>query len=176
MLERMASQFGLPRPPVPSVDQERDGPRVVRSSVLPLPADQVWVLMCRPATTLYVLGGLLDFPMVKDWRRPVAEGESGTGWVRLFHLVPFARWTIHVHTVDADTGVIATEECGGMFRRWAHTLRVEPVDPVSCSYLDIVEVDAGAFTRIAVPVVGAIFWYRHRRWRRLAAAIASSPR
>jgi hypothetical protein len=176
MLERMADRFSSPRPPPASADQRHDSTRVVRGSVLPLPAEQVWLLMLRPATMLYVLRGLLDFPMLKDRHRPIVEGESGTGWIRLFHLVPFARWSIHVHTVDADSRVIATEECGGMFRRWAHTLRVEPVDAVSCRYIDIVEMDAGVLTPVAVPVVGAIFWHRHRRWRRLATAIASIPR
>jgi hypothetical protein len=173
MLERMASQFGLPRPSAASPDQRHHGPRVVRSSVLPLPADQVWLLMLRPATVLYVLHGLLDFPILKNRRSPIVEGESGTGWVRLFHLVPFVRWSINVHTVDADARVIATEECGGIFRRWTHTLHVEPVDAVSCRYTDIVELEAGALTPVAVPVVDAIFWHRHRRWRRLATAIAS---
>lgn len=175
MLEGMSSEFGLPRPPVPSQDQQPDGPRVVRSSLVPLPAGQVWALTLRTATMLYVLRGLLDFPALKDRRHPITEGEYGTGWVRLFHLIPVARWSIHVHTVDADFRVIATEECGGVFRRWAHTLHVTPIDPVSCRYSDIVELDAGVFTPIAVPMVRAIFWYRHRRWRRLAAVIASSP-
>lgn len=172
MLERLSSQVGLPRPAAASADL---GPRVVRSSVLPLPADRVWLLMRRTNTMLYVLRGLLDFPLLRARRRPITEGESGSGSVRLFHLVPVARWNIHVHTVDADAGVIATEECGSVFRRWAHTLRVEPVDAASCRYADIVEVDAGVFTPVAVPMVGAIFWYRHRRWRRLATAIAAPP-
>jgi hypothetical protein len=175
MFERMTSRSGPPPPAAPA-DQRHDGRRVVRGSVLPLPADQVWLLMLRPATMLYVLHGLLDFPALKDRRRPIVEGESGTGRVRLFHLVPFARWSIHVHTVEPGTRVIATEEHGAMFRRWAHTLRVEPIDATSCRYTDIVEVDAGALTRVAVPIVGAIFWHRHRRWRRLTTVIASIPR
>lgn len=79
MLDRMASQLGLPRPPTASPDQRRDGPRVTRGSVLPLPADQVWLLMLRPATMLYALHGLLDFPRLKDRHDPIVEGESGTG-------------------------------------------------------------------------------------------------
>jgi hypothetical protein len=101
----------------------------------------VWLLMLRPATMLYVLHGLLDFPILKNRRSPIIEGESGTGWVRLFHLVPFARWSINVHTVDADARVIATEECGGVFRRWTHTLHVEPIDALSCRYTDIVDLE-----------------------------------
>lgn len=176
MLEHLASRFGLPRPPAASADQRHDGQRVVRDSALPLPADQVWLLMLRPAAMLYVLHGLLDFPALKDRHRPIVEGESGTGWVRLFHLVPFARWSMHVHTVESESRVIATEECGAMFRRWAHTLSVEPIDATSCRYTDVVEVDAGALTKVVVPIVGAIFRHRHRRWRRLRTAIASIPR
>ncbi len=176
MFERLASQFSLPRPPIASADQQHDGPRVVRTSRLPLPADQVWLLMLRPATMLYVLHGLLDFPVWKDRHTPITEGESGTGRVRLFRLVPFARWSIHVHTVDADSRVIATEESGGMFRRWAHTLRVEPIDATSCHYTDIIDLDAGALTPVTLPIVSAIFWHRHRRWRRLTTAVASISR
>ena len=132
--------------------------------------------MLRPATMLYALHGLLDFPDLKDRHSPIVEGESGTGWVRLFHLVPFARWSINVHTVDADAHMIATEECGGIFRRWAHTLHVEPVDAGNCRYIDIVDLEAGILTPIAALVAGGIFWHRHRRWRRLATAIASFPR
>lgn len=151
-----------------------DGRRVTRVSVLPLPADDVWLLMTRPATMLYVLRGLLDFPMLKDRHQPIVEGESGTGWVRLFHLVPFARWTIHVHTVDAGARLIATEERGATFRRWAHTLRAESIDATSCRYTDIIEVDAGPLTPAMVPVVDLIFWHRHRRWRRLARVCGQS--
>jgi hypothetical protein len=56
----------------------------------------VWLLMLRPATMLYVLHGLLDFPILQNRRSPIVEGESGTGGVRLFHLVPYARWRTNV--------------------------------------------------------------------------------
>jgi hypothetical protein len=90
--------------------------------------------------------------------------------------MPFARWSIHVHTVDPDTGTITTEESGGMFRRWSHTLHVEPIEATSCRYTDIIELDAGALTPVAIPIVNAIFWHRHRRWRRLTTTIASISR
>jgi hypothetical protein len=155
------------------MDGDEGARRVRRVSVLPLPADQVWALMLRPDTMLYVLRGLLDFPVLKGRREPICQGESGTGWVRLFHLVPLARWSIDVRTVNAVTKTISTEERGGVFRWWAHTLHAEPAGDGSCRYSDVVELNARPLTAIAAPIVEAIFWYRHRRWRRLAAVSQS---
>lgn len=142
--------------------------------MFPVPADRVWALMVQPATMLYVLRGLFGFPALSRRRGPVTEGETGDGRLRLFHLVPFGRWSIRVVRVDPGSRTIATEEHGGIFRRWAHTLHVEPVGEHSCRYSDLIEIDAGPLTRLAAPVVNAIFAYRHRRWNRLLAERATT--
>jgi hypothetical protein len=95
----------------------------------------------------------------------------------LFHVIPFARWTIQVARVDPATRTIATREGGGVIRRWNHTLHVEPSPEGGCRYVDVIEVEAGPLTPAAAAVAGIIFRYRQRRLRKLARRhLAAVPR
>lgn len=67
---------------------------VALSTTLPLPADTVWHLMQQPATFLYVVPGLLGFPALNGRTEPFQQGETGTGWLMLFHVLPLHRHTI----------------------------------------------------------------------------------
>jgi hypothetical protein len=143
---------------------------------LPLPADHVWGLLLEPATMAHVLRGLIGFPSQVGGHVPFAEGDEGRGWLRLFHVVPFSRWSILVVQVDDERRIIRTHEHGWPIRRWDHTLEVEPT-ATGCRYTDSLVLDAGALTPVAARVATLIFRYRHRRWRamarRRATAIAS---
>lgn len=141
---------------------------VERSSVLPVDADRVWSAMCRAETFRYVCRGLLGWPALAGRTEPVREGESGTGWLFLFHVLPLYRHRIHVVAVDAATRTIRTEEGGGVLRAWRHTLHVEPLGAGASRYTDRIELDAGPLTAVSAAVTRGIFAYRHLRWRRLA--------
>jgi hypothetical protein len=79
----MASQFGSPRPSAASPDQPHNGRRVIRDSVLPLPADQVWLLMLRPGPTPCASNPLTqqaaDTPTSSSWRQALSL-PSQFGW------------------------------------------------------------------------------------------------
>lgn len=158
------------RPPAstPRTRNDRGVATIRRETELDAPAERVWQAMLQPSTMLYVLKGLFSFPALDGRIDPIVEGEGGTGWTLLFHVIPFARWTITVLTVDAATHTISTEERGGIMRRWDHTLHVEALDDHRSLYRDTIVIDAGLFTRVAAPVVGSIFAYRQRRLRLLA--------
>lgn len=141
---------------------------VRRQTDLNAPAERVWDAMLQPATMLYVLKGLFSFPALNGRRTPVIEGETGAGWALLFHLIPFAKWTINVVRVDPATRTIRTNEHGGIIRCWNHTLHAEALDATLTRYTDTIEVGAGALTTIVARCVGFIFSYRQRRLRRLA--------
>ena len=126
--------------------------------------------MLQPSTMLYVLKGLFSFPALSGRRDPITEGESGTGWTLLFHVIPFARWTISIVRVDPGSRTIVTNEHGGVIRLWNHTLHVEAIDANHSRYSDTLEVDAAALTSVAAAIVNLIFAYRQRRLRHLARA------
>jgi hypothetical protein len=140
---------------------------VRRETILDAPVDAVWSAIVQPSTMLYVLRGIFGFPCLSGRVAPVAEGESGSGWAMFCHVIPFARWTITVVTVDETGHRIATSERGGVIRRWDHTLTVEAVGGGRSRYTDTVEVDAGALTGPARRIVDWIFAYRQMRLRRL---------
>ncbi|OBK92700.1 hypothetical protein A5645_23290 [Mycobacterium asiaticum] len=136
-------------------------------TVLPTSADRVWSAMLSPATFLYVCKGLFGFPSLAGRTEALRLGESGTGWLFAFHVIPAYRHTINVVEVDEATGSIRTNEYGGLLKAWNHTLHVEPIDAHSCRYSDTVDIDAGRMTGVVVAVAHGIYRYRQRRWRKL---------
>lgn len=145
-------------------------PRVIvrRQTDLSAPVERVWEAILQPATMLYVLNGLFSFPALEGRVDPILEGETGAGWTLLFHVVPFAKWTISVVQVDPATRTVRTHEHGGMIRCWNHTLHAEALDATHTRYTDTIEVGAGALTNLVAVCVGFIFSYRQRRLRHLA--------
>jgi len=148
-------------------------------TVLPTSADRVWEAMQHPASFLYVCRGLIGFPVLNGRTSPVVEGEEGSGWMLLFHVVPLARHTIHIVEVDAATRTIRSDEHGGVLKAWRHTLHVEPDgDGTQARYSDTVEIDAGTLTPLVARIAVGIYRYRQRRWHKLVRQhlLPSGPR
>jgi hypothetical protein len=138
------------------------------STELEADADRVWAAMQHPTTFLYVCRGLIGVPALAGRSEPFREGESGTGWLFLFHVLPLSRHTILLAELDPETRTMRSREHGGVLRAWNHTLHVEPVGEGRSHYSDRVEIDAGPLTGVVAGVAVWIYRYRQRRWRRLA--------
>lgn len=134
---------------------------------LPTNADKVWRALQHPASFSYVTRGLIGLPALTGRTEPLHTGESGSGWLLLFHVIPLWRHTIQLVDVDAATRTLRSREHGGIVKRWNHTLHVEPVDEERCRYSDTVEIDAGHLTRVVAASGVVLYRYRHRRWRKL---------
>ncbi|UYP19568.1 hypothetical protein OED52_03080 [Rhodococcus sp. Z13] len=134
---------------------------------LPTSAERVWEAMLSPVTFLYVVRGLIGMPALAGRATPLREGESGGGWLWVFHVIPAYRHTIEIVEVDPASHTIRTREHGGVLQQWNHTLHVEPAGEDRCRYRDVVDIDAGPLTPVAVAVAGVLFRYRQRRWHRL---------
>ncbi|MGH9242850.1 MAG: hypothetical protein ACRD29_00715 [Acidimicrobiales bacterium] len=145
---------------------------------LPTDADRVWSAMKHQASFLYVARGLFGMPALTGRTEPVRPGESGTGWLFAFHVLPAYRHTIEVVEVDDATRTIRSHEYGGVLRRWDHVLHVEPVAPGRCRYSDTVTIDAGPLTPLVAFVSVGIYRYRQRRWHLLVSKhlLPSGPR
>src|SRR5688500_10759733 len=135
---------------------------------LDAPASRVWAAMQHPATFLYVCRGLIGIPQLAGRSEPFREGESGTGWLFLFHLVPLSRHAILLESLDDAGMTMRSREHGGMLRAWHHTLHAEALPAGRTRYSDTVEIDAGLLTPVVARVSVGIYRYRQRRWRRLA--------
>jgi hypothetical protein len=142
--------------------------RIELSSPLPVDADRVWAAVQQSETFRYVTRGVLGFPALSGRTATIREGESVTGWLLLFHLLPLHRHTIRVVRVDHGARTLETEEGGGVLRRWNHRLSVVPLPGGTSRYSDVVDIDAGALTGVVAATSTALYRYRQRRWRRLA--------
>jgi hypothetical protein len=144
---------------------------------LDAPADRVWEAMRLPATFLHVCRGLFRVPALEGRIDPIVEGETGSGWLLAFGVVPAYRHTIEVERVDPADRTIATHEHGGVLRRWDHVLHVEPdpEDPGRSRYSDSVTIDAGRLTPLVARMAVGIYRYRQHRWRALARRHLSQP-
>lgn len=134
---------------------------------LPTSADRVWRAMQHPASFTYVCRGLIGVPALAGRTEPMCQGETGRGWLLLFHIIPLSHHTIHLAEVDPETRTLRSREHGGVMRTWNHTLHVEPVDDRTCRYSDTVEIDAGLLTVVVAAFGVLIYGYRQRRWHKL---------
>jgi hypothetical protein len=142
---------------------------------LPAEADRVWSAMKHPASFLYICRGLLGWPALAGRTDPLAEGELGSGWLLLFHVLPMHRHHIRIVRVDENEHTIETDEHGGLLRGWHHTLHVERDRPGRSVYSDTVDLDAGRLTPLVAKLSVGIYRYRQARWRRLARRHLSGP-
>ena len=145
---------------------------------LPTSADKVWQAMRHPASFTYVTRGLIGVPALVGRTEPFREGESGTIWLLLFHMIPLSRHTIHLARLDESTRTLSSREHGGILQAWNHRLHVEPAGDQRCRYSDTVDIDAGHLTGIIAATAVWIFRYRQRRWHKLVRnhLMPSGPR
>lgn len=134
---------------------------------LPTDADRVWSAMQHPASFLYVTSGLFRLPALAGRTDPIRAGESVTGRLYVFHVLPTYRHSIQVVDLDNGARTIRTHEHGGILRSWHHILHVAPLDESRCRYSDTVSIDAGRLTPLVATLAVCFYRYRQRRWNRL---------
>lgn len=151
-----------------------DALTLTRTTDLDAPASAVWEAVRTPAGFRTVTRGLLRYPPVDRRADAWREGETVSGWLWLFGVLPFSRHTIRLARIDPAQLALTSDEHGGLIRSWVHHIVLEPLDDHRTRYTDRVTIDAGWAT---LPVTAfAWFFYRIRqaRWRRLAPTLTTS--
>jgi hypothetical protein len=110
--------------------------------------------------------------------QPFHQGETGTSWLVLFHVLPAWRHTIHLEELDPSTRTMRSRERGGVIKHWNHTLHVEPLGEQRCRYSDTVHIDAGLLTGLVAAVGALMYRIRQHRWQSLTRnhLLLSGPR
>lgn len=147
---------------------------VVVACELDAPVDVVWSSVKTPHAFVHVASGMLRFPAAEHLDRPWSVGDDLEGWTLLFGAIPFSRHHLRIATMDEDARVIASDEHGGLIRRWRHQLTVSPVGHGRSRYEDRIEVDAGRATPLVALFAEVFYRYRQRRWKRLARLLAAA--
>lgn len=142
---------------------------VHRSVTLDADADAIWQAVTTPTAFRLVTRGLIRWRSAPPTRlEPWREGETLSGLLLVFGVLPLSRHIITMERIDAERRELQSDERGGAIRSWRHLIRVTPVDQSSCLYEDIVEIDAGILTPVVAAFARWFYGIRQRRWRELA--------
>lgn len=141
-----------------------------------VPAKDVWTLLKRRDTFVYVTRGLMRYDGAETWPECLLTPDvSIHTTVHPFHCLPGSCHCFRVVRVDEEQLEIHTEEFGNMIQVWNHSMKVEPVSHFRCRYTDRVELDAGTLTPMVYLAASLFYHYRHFRWRRMLATRELSP-
>lgn len=141
------------------------------STTLDAPAHRVWAAVQTPAAFRLVTRGLIRMPAIRHRQDRWQEGETVSGWIFLFGVLPFSRHTLHCARIDDEAMTLRSQEHGGAVRSWNHDIVVTPLDERRCTYRDRIEIDAGPLTPVVAWWARSFYRFRQRRWRSLAPAL-----
>jgi hypothetical protein len=145
--------------------------RIDRSTTLAAPAPAVWEAVKTPEAFRFVTRRIMSMPAIRRRQAPWREGETVTGWVFLFAVIPFSKHSIHVAQIDDGAMTMSSNEHGGPIRRWNHDIIVTALTEDSCSYRDVIEIEAGVLTPVVALCARGFYWMRQRRWKSLAQGL-----
>lgn len=145
-----------------------------KSTTLSAPASAVWEAVKTPGAFRYVTRRLLTMPAIRRRQESWREGETVKGWVLLFGLIPFSYHRLTVALINEEATTLSSTEHGGLIRHWNHDIVITPLTERSCTYRDIIDIDAGVFTPAVALYARWFYFMRQRRWRVLASRLADS--
>ena len=142
--------------------------KVSISSNINVSADEVWKLVKRSSTLLYVTRGLMGFKsLASDLPSEWQQGNTEKLRIMLFGIIPAWSHQISFKEISNSKMTMLTHESGGVVETWNHNISVKPVDKNNCYYTDDVEIKAGIFTPIIWLYAHFFYRYRQLRWRLL---------
>lgn len=148
-----------------------DALTLTRTTDLDAPAPAVWEAVCTPAAFRRVTRGLLRYSPASRRVEPWREGETVSGRLWLFGVLPLGRHTIRVARIDAEALTLTSDEHGGLIRSWVHDIVLESLDDHRTRYTDRVRIDAGWATLPVTAFAWLFYRVRQARWRQLAPTL-----
>lgn len=115
--------------------------------------------------------GLASYDGLPD--RPFVEGDRFETTVTLFGVLTNTDHVMEVETVDRQRRLVQSRETSPSFKRWDHTLTIEPCSGGSL-WRDCVIIDTGWSTPLSARICRHL--YRHRHRQRQALEIMTSIR
>lgn len=145
-----------------------DGMPLRVSLQLPVSADDVWALLLRRDTFLYLIRGWLDVADTNTWPETFfTHGAIYKMRIRIFGWGPMLTHKVCVTHVDANARIIETEERGGLVTAWNHRMQVEALSCNRSQYTDYVRLNAGLLTPVVWLFARWFYIARQRRWLQL---------
>lgn len=136
------------------------------SSTLSAPPKVVWHYLKHTATFRYVTFGFLRVvraQLPRVWR----EGTHLNAVVKPLAILPGWEHQIHISKIDEDAWELHTQEHGGLFHQWNHSVYLRAQDRDKTQYTDQLEFSAPFCEGALAHLLSAFFRYRQFRWQRL---------
>lgn len=130
-------------------------------------ANSAWLLVKQSETLIYVCKGLLSFKGQDHFPIIWKEDEVINTHLKFFGLMPGWRHSIRFNNISDQSMTMATQEKGGLVKRWNHEIKVEDKNNKTCIYTDTVEIQAGVFTPFVWLFANILYRYRQQRWKKL---------
>ncbi len=146
---------------------------LTRTIDLDAPASAVWDAVRTPTAFRAVTRGLLRYPPVEGRADAWQQGETVSGRLWLFGMLPLSRHTIRIARIDPSQLTLTSDEHGGLIRTWVHDIVLEPLDVHRTRYTDRVTIDAGWATLPVTAFAWHFYRVRQTRWRRLAPTLST---
>lgn len=140
--------------------------RVVRHSIFSASAGQVWEILQRPETLLYITRGMVSMEMV-DIPDAIKEGAVIRLKIKVLNIPPAIDYEMRFVRIDPAAHVVLTQEHGGLVRHWSHRITVEQLSAGRCLYTDQIDIDAGFMTPLVGAFARVFYRIRQRRFRDL---------
>ncbi|MDX1736147.1 MAG: hypothetical protein R3228_17355 [Halioglobus sp.] len=149
--------------------------KIARSSELPVPAQDLLPRLDMPGVNAE-MWPLLVMTAPPEWRaRPIVSWPAGgtlfTSWILLFGVLPLDRHVFALRAVDPGAGF--SESSHSLINRvWAHD-RTIVATASGCRVTDEVQFQCrvAPLAYLLRPVYRFVFWWRHRRLRKLYGVI-----
>ncbi len=141
------------------------------TSILKSPADDVWPLVKKSSTLLYVTKGFLSFAGAEHFPKEWREGTTENTRLLFFGFLPAWKHQVSFQKISDSDREMYTIERGGLVPTWNHFIKVEPLSDYICRYTDDVEIKAGMLTPLVWLFAKTFYHYRQLRWRSLLNSV-----
>lgn len=147
---------------------------VVKSSMLPIKAIDMWELLLKPTTLQKIGHGFVtyhgDLPQV--WEEGQSVDIKPEFTKKPWSLLPPGSHQVTITKIDIARMIIETNEAGGLVKKWNHVMHIIPSSCNEfCVYSDTITIDAGWATPIVKRLANSLYRHRHEQWRHLTAGV-----
>ncbi len=139
------------------------------SSIIPIPASEVWDRVKTPALLEYVSRGFIQFkPLEEAFPDQWEDGHTYATRMSIFGCIPFGGvHHLHIEKIDESAMQIQTREWDNKARIWDHEVVIQDLGNGQTYYRDTIVIYGGFWTGLITTFARIFYKHRHKRWQKL---------
>jgi hypothetical protein len=138
---------------------------IIISSIFPATPDTIWPLLLRIETLRYITAPYAKFTPVNPYEKDEwCEGTAIDFRLWIFGFIPFGIHTILVQRLDESNYIVTSREKNRLVPIWNHTISLVPMNTLTTSYTDEVELNARWLTQLVYLWARVFYKHRQKKW------------